>query len=389
MTSAMDDSRPAAPAFSNARQAKAFAAWQELNKRQQLYLTAIYEADQAAEADIADRRRRMYSIPPADEWRWLNYYPGIWARVDNAGERDPGTGSTLAALERRDLIHVREIQSGTAVQIRLRTAGRAAARAGIQEQAPRRTPAGLLSEWLWDALATIYRAGETGCYHDAWHLKAGDPLRGPSWNACLKLRDRKDGKFIEEFQPNGIPGEAYRTRLTARGRDHAELHHRCYTELYPTVRGIELTAPVAAAHEGLAVHSIRRPKYLVTGPDWRLLAILTRMEKTHRCPWRDHVAREYRGWGSRDRPVPAWVDTIPDGLTLPAAAKAAGSTASIGRLEKYDGGPLIENVEVKSPDGGRLGQAQLVCLTNAGREHVTDHLPEYRQFYPDIPTDAV
>jgi hypothetical protein len=55
------------------KSASARVAWEELNERQQAYLVATYDADQAAEADIANRRRRMHETPPASEWRWLLY----------------------------------------------------------------------------------------------------------------------------------------------------------------------------------------------------------------------------------------------------------------------------------------------------------------------------
>jgi hypothetical protein len=81
-----------------------------------------------------------------------------------AGQLDSGAGSSLAALRRRGLVEVRDGIKQTflgdlpTVEVRLTTAGRAVARAGLDEAPTRRTPPGLLSEWLWGALAKLYRA---------------------------------------------------------------------------------------------------------------------------------------------------------------------------------------------------------------------------------------
>jgi hypothetical protein len=193
---------------------------------------------------------------------------------------DPGAGSSLAALRRRDLVQVRDnvydTSRGTVgvVEVRLTSSGRAAARAGRAEPPRRRTPQGLLSEWLWRALVTLYRAGDTGTLYD----QDG----GPSWNALLKLRDRRDGSYMQEFSRSvtrsgyTMASVKYRARISDRGRAHAELHHRCYAELYPDVPPIEPATPVDGAHSGLADHRTRRPRGLVRAPDWRLLVALTR-----------------------------------------------------------------------------------------------------------------
>lgn len=381
--------------------------WDELNQRQQAYLSAIYRADQDAEADVADRRRRWQATPPAAEWRWLLYTikggladdTSIQAALRPQGKLDPGAGSSLAALQRRELVQVRDNIKNTAlgptpvVEVRLSTVGRAAARAGLDEQPTRSTPPGLLSEWVWRALVILHRAGDTGTLygHHGWQLPRDHPERGPSWNALLQLRDRRDGRYMEEFTvrvPN--PGYADRTehraRISARGRAHAELHHRCYAELYPDVPPIVPAEPAEDAHRGLADHRIRRPRGLVRAPDWRLLTALTRLERDHRCPWREHIAREYTQW---DDPVPAEVDAIPDGLNTHAAQRAAGSTAAIERLRAHPDGALIEIADI--PNLSRWGRqpptTPLVCLTNAGRGHVAAHLAEYQRMYPEIPVD--
>jgi hypothetical protein len=52
---------------------KARATWDALNQRQRLYLAAIYDADQAAEAAVAQQRRDRGRPPPASVWRWVIY----------------------------------------------------------------------------------------------------------------------------------------------------------------------------------------------------------------------------------------------------------------------------------------------------------------------------
>src|SRR5919199_646270 len=78
-------------------------SWQELNPRQRAYLQALYDIDQAEEAD---RRRAAadgsFSRTPASEWRFLMYGPvappsRLYSILRDAGLVDPGTGSTRPA----------------------------------------------------------------------------------------------------------------------------------------------------------------------------------------------------------------------------------------------------------------------------------------------------
>jgi hypothetical protein len=82
------------------------ATWQSLNKRQQAYLTAIYEVDQEQEAAERARAARFYHARPAEEWRWMLYatlaFTGdtpVKRRLRTVGLVDPGTGSTFEALD--------------------------------------------------------------------------------------------------------------------------------------------------------------------------------------------------------------------------------------------------------------------------------------------------
>lgn len=147
--------------------------WSQLNDRQRSYLTIFYELDQEAENE---QRRRWYrSLPrePADTWRWIPYdtkHPRAGPtvcqqRLDTEGLRDAGSGATLAALCRRGLLRTREIRIDTPpgqplqTQIRLTSAGRAAARANNEE---RGSVSATLPQWIVEALEEIAEAGPDG-----------------------------------------------------------------------------------------------------------------------------------------------------------------------------------------------------------------------------------
>jgi len=372
--------------------AKARTAWEQLNERQRAYLRVIYQFDQDAEEEIAAARKRWEKPPPASEWRWQLYavegpgnHSSIQAQLKHEGKLDPGAGSTLKVLRTRGLIEergdFRQVGFGMAdvLLVKLTPAGRAAARAGLDEPRPAKAPEGLLSEWLWGALARLYNAGEQGCLTDTdrWDLPKDSPEYGPTWNALLGLRDRKDGELMEDFQAGG----KYRYRPSARGRRHAELHHRCYAELYPAVPGIE-PDDVDGAHEGLVDHQ-GKPRHLVKVTEWRLLVWLTDLEQRGRSPERELLARDYTQY---DDEVPAAVLDIPDGqISLYGAEKTAGSAAAVERLAARKGGGLVEVVQAlnlrRYP--GEAKTVPRVQLTEAGRRHVAEHVDEYRRWYPD------
>src|ERR1700730_13788566 len=79
-----------------------------LNESQQQYLQAVYEVDQAQEDAIKGLGARgQWNSTPASEWRWMPYNAAgaaLLHRIEDAGYRDEGTGSTFAALERRGLV---------------------------------------------------------------------------------------------------------------------------------------------------------------------------------------------------------------------------------------------------------------------------------------------
>lgn len=84
--------------------------WADLNKRQQKYLQAVYEVDQAQEANIKQLGTRgRWNSTRVSEWRWMPYNAAgaaLLRRIQDAGYRDEGTGSTFAPLERRGLVLV-------------------------------------------------------------------------------------------------------------------------------------------------------------------------------------------------------------------------------------------------------------------------------------------
>jgi hypothetical protein len=72
---------------------------------------------------------------------------------------------------------------------------------------------GLTSEWAWSTPAKFYAADLA----DGFATGPGAPRTGPrppSWNACLRPRNRRTGSFIEEDP----------LRISDLGREHYETH---------------------------------------------------------------------------------------------------------------------------------------------------------------------
>lgn len=378
--------------------AKAVSTWAALNDRQRLYLSTIFEADQAAEASMRAASARRETIPPASEWRQITYdlklpaefdreYSTIQNTLRRAGAHDSGSGATLAALKKRGLVqithdhvHVFPIGMVPRVRVRLSTAGRAAARAGTGTTAPARTPRGLLSRFSLSALARLYVAGQHGLAND---VAAIDPTdRAPSWNTLLRLRNRSDGALIEEFTlPAGNPAR-YRVRLSDRGRRHYELHHACYRETYPDQELPEPDAKPQQAHSGLGEHNAHRPRHLVRDTDLPLLSRLIQLETTGTCHLRRVLTEEHERIGE---PVPAEVAALPAGLLRRQVRELTRTEKSIDRLAEHPDGPLVQLLDAPNGPFDRETHptVPLVVLTPAGREHYARHLDEYRRAYPD------
>jgi hypothetical protein len=126
---------------------KADQTWSKLNPRQRLYLTAVFDFDQAAEADIKRQSAKRMRTPLASEWRQITYdiklpkevvgYSSVQSVLRRAGQYDPGSGSSLVALERRglvqvthDTVYITPFGHVPRIRVRLTTLGRATARAG-------------------------------------------------------------------------------------------------------------------------------------------------------------------------------------------------------------------------------------------------------------------
>lgn len=221
------------------RAAKARAAWDQLNERQQAYLVTLYVLDQAEEEWQRGAFARGGRIRPAAEWRWIAYgYVNVGPlaprgrmqeALDKSERRDQGAGATLAALADRKLIEQRHDElpenfhlmpwyrtDTYHVSVKLTTAGRAAARAsGVDDTKPARAPRGLLSEWLWGVLVQVRSAGETG---------VPDHRRYTAWGY---LTDRTGGALVERSGGTYV--------LTDVGRGHYREHWATYARLYPQV----------------------------------------------------------------------------------------------------------------------------------------------------------
>lgn len=175
--------------------------WEKLNERQQATLTAIYRTDQSVEAAQKEGWRLGSIREKASVWRNLQYYfePTSYETLLHkllfqAGVVDQGLGSTLQVLERHKLIQCNYSDSEL-ISIKLTTTGRAVARAGLGESAPKKPPKGQLKPRQWEALCTAYQAGELGLESG---LTFGD-YAGFSWQwTWLRLRDYQGGGLVKE-----------------------------------------------------------------------------------------------------------------------------------------------------------------------------------------------
>ncbi|WP_157734723.1 helix-turn-helix domain-containing protein [Actinopolyspora erythraea] len=222
------------------------ADWQSLNERQRAYLTCLYHQDQHAEREYARRRAETGRSTPAAEWRTitvaLHADPRLVGRTEvqhqlaQQGVHDQGTGASLAALERRELItlqrdrvFVSTVGEVSRTRAALTSYGRAVARAGLDNTPTLGTPTPLLSRWLWSTLARVARAHPGGAEfltgHAKHHLGVG---RSPD-------RIHPSRGFIELRQPTGAPGEPFLWFLTEAGQRHIGLYLATYRQRYPEV----------------------------------------------------------------------------------------------------------------------------------------------------------
>jgi hypothetical protein len=197
----------------------------------------------------------------------------------------------------------------------------------------------------------------------------------------LALRDRRDGA-LWEYAPGQGPG-AHRYRLSPHGRDHYVRHWACYGDLYPE---IDAPAPRAGdgAHTGIGDHFTRKPKGLLTAPQWRLLAALATVDASGTCPTRRVIEGQYQ---QRRQSVPD-LTGLPNGLMDWYIAKhiTPSRTAAAKLIEGgFAAYTDISGFQRHWHTGPREPVAML-HITDAGRAHAIDHLATYQQHYPDIDT---
>ena len=121
--------------------------WKELNRRQQIYLRLIFEIDQHREALKRGEDGRRSGSRSASQWRWIEYAEifgkstTLRMRIKEAGEVDPGTGSTFKVLSMRKLIEIRYPYDDLRwLDCKLTKEGRAVVRAGLRLEAPKKEP---------------------------------------------------------------------------------------------------------------------------------------------------------------------------------------------------------------------------------------------------------
>jgi hypothetical protein len=224
----------------------------DLNDRQRAYLLAIFEADQAVEADMRSIPYRPFqSRPKASEWRWLEYSEAVpeigkpasrlYEAIKKTAPIDQGTGATFAALADRGLVDVdwrdTNVWGQRKPYLRLTPTGRRLARSWTGAKVFKAPPAGTLREWHWRALAKAYAAGDEGLDKEPY----GDYGR-IGWSTWLRLRDYKWGALVEERasgtdrnDATGTVHTIYRIGITTAGRALYEREWARYRELYPDV----------------------------------------------------------------------------------------------------------------------------------------------------------
>ena len=368
--------------------------WRALNDRQRAYLAAIFERDQVMERSARGAWLdgvRTSDHPPAAGWdsapdaelgwRWLRWGTDAALEGDglirrplrDQGLLDQGAGSTLAALERRGLLTVRSRLDTIMVPLRgpalievvyvmLTPKGRAAARAGLGVPAPTtsRRPKGLLSEFLWGVLARLYAAGEDG---------VAPERRAPTtWGF---LEDRREGSFVTFVWTRPVDGYY---RLSEIGRQHYELHWRCYRELYPDVEASE-PADLTGAHAGLVDHQQPRRGALLSEQLWTVLAALARAELE------GNPVYEGRARAQHSHLI---LDRLPiRGLMEWQVARLARNSKAVERLRGHRTGALVELVQVPNPqDLDHDRPLPILRLTELGRRHYQEHLADYHALHP-------
>lgn len=212
--------------------------WEDLNPRQQTYLRLIFEQDQQREASEKQQDWKRGLTRPASQWRWIDYAEilGVSSKfrclLQEAGEVDPGTGSTFKALATRKLIEVRYPYDDLRwLDCKLTRLGRAVARSGLGLEAPKKAPKGQLRERQWAALVVAWVAGDGGVKKDE-NFNYG----GFSWeHTWLRLRDYSGGGLVKQRDAWVGTAREYDITITQFGRHFYRSNWHSYRELYPNV----------------------------------------------------------------------------------------------------------------------------------------------------------
>ncbi|MFD7881882.1 helix-turn-helix domain-containing protein [Streptomyces bauhiniae] len=221
--------------------------WNGLNDRQRIYLEACFLQDVEEERAERARYARTGQRRPAAEWRKMTlalYVPPeitghsrLQERLRDRGVHDPGTGPSIAALDRRGLIAVHHdtvtIPGAGLIkrtQVEMTKRGRAVARAGLGVSRSRSAPAPMMSVWLWRTLVRVAFASQDGGDYDLvgrarLHLtvKTGPGQEAPSRG------------YLEHRLPDGATWGRHAWYPSASGWRHIADYLSQYRELYPTV----------------------------------------------------------------------------------------------------------------------------------------------------------
>ncbi|MFC8723773.1 hypothetical protein [Streptomyces bacillaris] len=228
---------------------KAQDAWDELNRRQQTYLTVLYRADQELAAERQSLGARGdWSSTPARVWRRISvnsYYSPVAHQLRDKGVYDSGAGATLAALVDRGLIesgHVDGVLSAWMTR-----PGRATARAGLGIRSWSK-PKWALSLSMWTALTEVVAAGPGGLpINELWssahlYLVEGETARGNRGYLQVVKHHIEYTPWPTEYNPNPTPATRVERRyqLTEQGRAHYADRLEEYREMYDEVEALAL-----------------------------------------------------------------------------------------------------------------------------------------------------
>jgi hypothetical protein len=156
-------------------------------------------------------------------------------KIQDAGYRDEGTGSTFAALERCGLALCKYEPGslgGPILFVQITKAGRKLVRDALGIKPEKTLPVGTLREWHWRALCLAYVRGEQGLPCDS---DLGDGFGYVSWKTCLRLRD-----YMVKGQEHGLIregryNEPFGLVITDFGREYYSENWQHCRDLFPDV----------------------------------------------------------------------------------------------------------------------------------------------------------